>query len=658
RESQQRISTAVEAVGLRIPCKRIVINMAPADIRKEGSAYDLPLALAILAATEQIRTPAGNEAGQSRIPLGNEAGQSRIPFGNEAGQSSIPLRNETEQSSIPLGNGPGQSSSAVGNLPGQSRTPLLESTVCMGELALDGTVRPVRGALSMALHARDCGFKACIFPMESAREASVVEGIDVYGVSHLAQVLDLVEGFGGVPPLGPDTAPAPPGTTPASSGTTPASAGTTTTRVGSSSVRSGTISASAGTITTRVGSSSVRSGTTPASSGTISARVESVADFPDFAQVRGQAQARRALEVAAAGGHNVLMTGPPGAGKTFMARCLPGILPPLTREEAIETTRIWSVAGVPRSEMGLMSIRPFRAPHHTASVISLTGGGSSAMPGEISLAHNGVLYLDELPEFPGRALEVLRQPLEDGTIQLSRVRYKVSYPARFMLVASMNPCPCGFRGHPVKKCVCTEYQVQRYRNRISGPLLDRIDIHLQVKPVEVDDMIPEQPHPLFSGSSGALAESSEALAGSFGALAGSSEAFAGSSGALAESSEAFAGSSGVLAESSKAFAGSSGALAESSAEIRRRVEKARQIQRERFCNSCGIHTNAHMKVDQLSRYCQLTPACRSFFRQAALKLDLSARAYHRILRLARTIADLDGSVTIEIQHLAEAVQYK
>ena len=355
-----------------------------------------------------------------------------------------------------------------------------------------------------------------------------------------------------------------------------------------------------------------------------------------------------------------------------MARCLPGILPPLTREEAIETTRIWSVAGVPRSEMGLMSIRPFRAPHHTASVISLTGGGSSAMPGEISLAHNGVLYLDELPEFPGRALEVLRQPLEDGTIQLSRVRYKVSYPARFMLVASMNPCPCGFRGHPVKKCVCTEYQVQRYRNRISGPLLDRIDIHLQVKPVEVDDMIPEQPHPLFSGSSGALAESSEALAGSSGALAGSSEALAGSSGALAESSEAFAGSSGALAGSSEAFAGSSGALggsseafagssgalAESSAEIRRRVEKARQIQRERFCNSCGIHTNAHMKVDQLSRYCQLNPACRSFFRQAALKLDLSARAYHRILRLARTIADLDGSVTIEIQHLAEAVQYK
>ncbi|MFA6651583.1 MAG: YifB family Mg chelatase-like AAA ATPase [Bacteroidales bacterium] len=533
RESQQRISTAVQSVGLRIPCKRIVINMAPADIRKEGSAYDLPLALAVLAASEQIQAP------------------------------------------------------------------MLGTTLCMGELALDGTVRPVRGALSTALHAKDCGFKACIFPLESAREASVVDGIDVYGVTHLAQVLDLVEGFGGESALKPD------------------------------------LSGTDGQLK---------------------------ADYPDFAQVRGQAQARRALEVAAAGGHNVLMSGPPGAGKTFMARCLPGILPPLSRAEAVETTRIWSVAGVPRNEEGLMRSRPFRSPHHTASVVSLTGGGASALPGEISLAHNGVLYLDELPEFQGRALEVLRQPLEDGTIQLSRVRYKVSYPARFMLVASMNPCPCGFRGHPSRACICTEYQVQRYRSRISGPLLDRIDIQLQVKPVEIDDLIPEQ-----EGASGRTSASGRLSGASTGSSGGAirSSAVAGSSGRSIPSS-AVAGSSGASAVAgssggsvpSSAVAGLSGASAESSAVIRRRVEKAREIQRERFRNTCGIHCNAHMKVDQLHRYCELTPGCLSFFKQAALRLDLSARAYHRILRLARTIADLDGSAAIEIQHLAEAIQYR
>ncbi|MFA5301431.1 MAG: YifB family Mg chelatase-like AAA ATPase [Bacteroidales bacterium] len=511
RESQQRISTAVQSVGLRIPGKRIVINMAPADIRKEGSAYDLPLALAVLGASEQI---------SARV---------------------------------------------------------LDSTVCMGELALDGTVRPVRGALSMALHARDCGFKACIFPMESAREASVVKGIDIYGVSHLAQVLDLVEGFGGVQAIEPGLEPVP-------------------------SQTNGQI----------------------------------MANCPDFAQVRGQAQARRALEVAAAGGHNVLMTGPPGAGKTFMARCLPGILPPLSPAEAVETTRIWSVAGVPRGEEGLMRSRPFRSPHHTASVVSLTGGGASALPGEISLAHNGVLYLDELPEFPGRALEVLRQPLEDGTIQLSRVRYKVSYPARFMLVASMNPCPCGFRGHPSRACICTDYQVQRYRNRISGPLLDRIDIQLQVKPVEIDDLIPEQEQlaPPSPGQ-GKLGPPSHVR----------------SSGALGKSSGVTAGSSGALGKSS-------GALAESSAVIRYRVEKAREIQRDRFCELEGVHTNAHMKIDELNRYCELNGSCRTFLKQAALRMQFSARAHHRILRLARTIADLDGSVAIEIHHLAEAIQYR
>ncbi len=495
RESQQRVSTAVHSVGLRIPCKRIVVNMAPADIRKEGSAYDLPLALAVLAASEQIRAP------------------------------------------------------------------MLDTTLCMGELALDGTLRPIRGALSMALHARDCGFRACIFPLESAREAAVVEGLDVYGVTHLAQVLDLTEGYVRMAPLRPDEPvqmdPLKPG----------------------DPVRMAPLWPD---------------------------------PYPDFSLVRGQAQARRALEVAAAGGHNVLMTGPPGAGKTFMARCLPGILPPLSHAEAMETTRIWSVAGVPRGEQGLMRSRPFRSPHHTASVVSLTGGGASALPGEISLAHNGVLYLDELPEFPSAALEVLRQPLEDGTIRLSRARYKVDYPARFMLVASMNPCPCGYRGHPVR------YQVQRYENKISGPLMDRIDIHLTVKPVDVEDLI--------SGTAATPLE---------------------------ESSEA----------------------------IRRRVEKARALQTERFLsmqgrhtnarglhtnvqgvhtnaqgvhtNGCGVHanaqgvyTNAQISVGMLPEVCALGPACRTFLRQALERIHLSARAHHRILRLARTIADLEGSPAI------------
>ena len=524
RESQQRVSTAVHSVGLRIPCKRIVINMAPADIRKEGSAYDLPLALAVLAASEQIRAP------------------------------------------------------------------MLDTTLCMGELALDGTLRPIRGALSMALHARDCGFRACIFPLESAREAAVVEGLDVYGVTHLAQVLDLTEGYVRMAPLRPDEP------------------------VQMDPLKPG---------------EPVRMA--PQKPGDPVRMAPLWPDpYPDFSLVRGQAQARRALEVAAAGGHNVLMTGPPGAGKTFMARCLPGILPPLSHAEAMETTRIWSVAGVPRGEKGLMRSRPFRSPHHTASVVSLTGGGASALPGEISLAHNGVLYLDELPEFPSAALEVLRQPLEDGTIRLSRARYKVDYPARFMLVASMNPCPCGYRGHPVRECVCLPYQVQRYENKISGPLMDRIDIHLTVKPVDVEDLIP-------GTAATPLEESSEA--------------------------------------------------------IRRRVEKARALQTERFLsmqgrhtnarglhtnvqgvhtnaqgvhtNGCGVHanaqgvyTNAQISVGMLPEVCALGPACRTFLRQALERIHLSARAHHRILRLARTIADLEGSPAIEIHHLAEAIQYR
>ncbi len=470
RESQQRISTAVQAVGLRIPGKRIVVNMAPADIRKEGSAYDLPIALGILAASSQINAP------------------------------------------------------------------LLSECVCMGELALDGSLRGVRGALSIALHARECGYRACIFPLESAYEAVHLDGIQIYGVSHLEEVLRIVEGTGTIAPLLPGMLPE----------------------------------------------------KDPAD--------EELSVVPDFSQVCGQEQAKRALEVAAAGGHNVLLSGPPGAGKSFMVKCVPGILPPLSTEEAVETTRIYSVAGQLDGHRGLIRTRPFRSPHHTASAVSLTGGGMKALPGEISLAHNGVLYLDELPEFPRASLEVLRQPMEDGQIVLSRAKYRVVYPARFMLVASMNPCPCGFYGHPTKPCTCTELQIQRYRSRLSGPLLDRIDICMTVDPVPVEQLLAQwQPQ---------------------------------------------------------------SRLPESSAVIRDRVAEARQVQRRRFEQVSGVHCNAQMLPVHLNRLCPLAPAEQRFLKEALLRLQLSARAHHRVLRMARTIADLEQQERICVNHLAEALQYR
>ena len=468
RESQQRISTAFESMGLRMPGRRVVINMAPADLRKEGSAYDLPIALSILAASEQIRAPE------------------------------------------------------------------LSSLICMGELALDGRLRPVAGALSIALHAKAEGFKGCIFPIESAHEAAAVEGIDIYGAAHLSEVIGFLADRGGLIPL--------------------------------KAPEWGLFH-------------------------------QDLFQGLDFADVKGQEQAKRALEIAAAGGHNVLMIGPPGAGKSFMAKCLPSILPPLTLAEAMETTRIYSASGRHAMDAknpdnsGLIRRRPFRSPHHSASIVALAGGGPQATPGEISLAHHGVLYLDEIPEFSREALEVLRQPLEDRLITLARSRYRVSYPANFMLVASMNPCPCGYHGESSRECSCSPLSVHRYMSRISGPLLDRIDLHVRVAALSPDELLHTP-------------------------------------------------------------------LAPSSAEIRRRVIAAREEGRIRFTKDLSTFANAQMTRRQIQQHCTLDPASALYLRQCIQSLGLSARAYDRILKVARTIADLDRASAINMEHLAEAVQYR
>ena len=468
RESQQRINTAFESLGLRMPGRKVVINMAPADLRKEGSAYDLPIALSILAASEQIRAPE------------------------------------------------------------------LSSFVCMGELALDGRLRPISGALSIALHAKANGFKGCIFPIESAQEAVAVEGIDIYGAEHLSQVISLLAGEKHLAPLE-----APEWTT------------------------------------------------------NEAASLRGL----DFADVKGQEQAKRALMIAAAGGHNVLMIGSPGSGKSFMAKCLPSILPPLTKEEAMEATRIYSVSGRYSvetgriEEHGLIRNRPFRAPHHSASIVSLAGGGPQAMPGEISLAHHGVLYLDEIPEFSRQALEVLRQPLEDREITLARMRYRISYPANFMLVASMNPCPCGYYGSSRRNCTCSQSAVQRYMGRISGPLFDRIDLHISVDALSPDELTNTTP-------------------------------------------------------------------ANTSASIREQVVAARKTVRLRFAKDPSTFANAQMNRKQIQQFCAIDAESATYLKQCIHTLGLSARAYDRILKVARTIADIEGAQSLRIEHLAEAVQYR